>query len=198
MVITGLAPIADVGHEHLPPVGRARAGAHVLHIENEVVKVLVEDAGLNLVGGLRGFQRLLHFDDGLVGARREIQRVAQAKQRAGHGHDGGDAHKVADAQARGAHGDDFAVGGQAAEPQQDAPQHRHGDGDLEQIGQREEKDLRHVGPRGAVAHHNLKNVRQLGHEQNEGEERAADEREGENLAEDVAGEDAHSQALSLV
>ena len=41
--------IGDVGHEHLAPVGRAGSRAHVLHIENEVAKLLVEDARLNLV-----------------------------------------------------------------------------------------------------------------------------------------------------
>ncbi len=92
----------------------------------------------------------------------------------------------------------FAVGGQPAQPQQNAPQHRHGNRDLEQIGQREEKDLRHIRPRGAAAHHHLKDVRQLRHEQNEREKRATDEREGENLAENVAGEDAHKQNLRLV
>ena len=52
--------------------------------------------------------------------------------------------------------------------------------------------------RGAVAHHHLKNVRQIGHEQDEREERASDEREGENFAENVAGQDAHRQNLRLV
>ena len=52
--------------------------------------------------------------------------------------------------------------------------------------------------RGAVAHHHFKNVRQLRHEQNEGEKRATDEREGENFAENVAGKDAHKQDLRLV
>ena len=117
----GIGRIADVGHEDLAPVGRARAGAHVLHVEHEVLEVLVEDARLNLVGGLRSFKRLLHLENGLVGARREIERVAQTEQRSGDGDDGADAHKVADAQSRGAHGDNFAVGGQAAQPRAERP-----------------------------------------------------------------------------
>ncbi len=52
--------------------------------------------------------------------------------------------------------------------------------------------------RGTIPHHHLKNVWQLRHEQNEREKRAADEREGENFAENVAGEDAHKQSLRLV
>ena len=111
---------------------------------------------------------------------------------------GSNAHKVADAQSRGAHGDDLAVGGQAAEAQQNAHQHRHGDGDLEDIGQLEDEDFSDTSERGAVANHHLKDVVQVAHEENEGEDRAADERVGENLAEDVAGEDAHGQALMLV
>ena len=66
---------------------------------------------------------------------------------------------------------------------------------LKRLGSVKRKTLQHVCEGGAVAHHHLKDVRQVGHEENEGEERAADEGVGENLAEDVAGEDAHRQAL---
>ena len=69
----GIGRIADVGHKDLTPVGCARAGAHVLHVEHEIMKVLVEHARLNLVGGLRSFERLLHLERGLIGARQEIQ-----------------------------------------------------------------------------------------------------------------------------
>ena len=190
--------VADLGHEDLVPVGRACSGTHVLHVENEVLEFLVEDAGLNLVGGLRCFQRPFHVEDGLVGAGGEIERVGKTQQRACDGHDGRDAHKVANAQARGAHGDDLAVRSKAAEPEQNADQHGHRNGYAEEIGQREEKDLRRAGKGGTVANHHLQNVGQVGHEQNEGEERAANERVGEDFTEDVAGQDAHKRALKSV
>ncbi len=102
--------------------------------KHEVVKVLVEDAGLDLVGGLCGSQRLFHIENGLIGAGGEIEGVGQAHHRAANGHDGCHADKVADAHAAGAHGDDFAVGGQAAQPQQHPHQHGHGNGDAEGVG----------------------------------------------------------------
>ena len=71
VVMIGIAGIGDVGHEDLVPVGRARSPAHVLHVEHGVAEILVEDARLNLVGGLRGLELLLHVEDGLVGARRD-------------------------------------------------------------------------------------------------------------------------------
>ncbi len=83
-------------------------------------------------------------------------------------------------------------------PEQNAPQHRHGNGDLEEIGKGEEEDLPHVGPRRTAAHHNLKDVRKQGHEENESKEGATNECEGEDLAENVAGEDAHREAFTLV
>ena len=69
----GIGRIADVGHKDLAPIGCARTGAHVLYVEHEITKVLIKNARLNLVGGLRGFERLLHLEHGLISARQEIQ-----------------------------------------------------------------------------------------------------------------------------
>ena len=69
---------------------------------------------------------------------------------------------------------------------------------LNRLGSVKRKTSDTSAQRGAVAHHHLKNVRQMRHEEDESEERAADEREGENLAEDVAGEDAHKLTLNSV
>ena len=41
-------------------------------------------------------------------------------------------------------------------------------------------------------------LRQIPHEEDEGKKRAPDQRMGKNFAENVAGQDAHKQALSLV
>ncbi len=150
---------------------------------------------MNLVGGLGGLESALHIENGLIGAGREIEGVCQSQQSTSDGDDGGDAYKVADAEAGGAHGDDFAVGGQMAEPEQNPDQDRHGDGDAEEVGEGEEEDLRRVGECGTIAHNHLQDVGKVGHEENEGEERAAYERVGENFTENVAGQDAHGLLL---
>ena len=49
-----------------------------------------------------------------------------------------------------------------------------------------------------LPNHHLKDVGKVAHEQNEGENHAPDERVRENLAENVAGQDAHGKALKLV
>jgi len=41
----GVIAIGDVGHEDLAPVGGAGSGNYVLHVEDFVLKVLVEDTG---------------------------------------------------------------------------------------------------------------------------------------------------------
>ena len=51
---------------------------------------------------------------------------------------------------------------------------------------------------GAVAHHHIQNVWHVVHEENEGEERAPNERVGKNFAENVSGQDAHRIALAIV
>ena len=83
-------------------------------------------------------------------------------------------------------------------PKQNADQHGHGDRDLEGVGQGEEKDLCNISKGRTVANHRLQDLIQIANEENERKYRAPDECVGEDLAEDVAGEDAHSRALPLV
>ncbi len=186
--------IGGVGHEDLTPVGRAGARAHVLHIKDGIAKIFIKDARLNLVRGVHG-ESFVGVEDGLIGARSQIERVGQSQQRAANGHDGCHAHEVADAQAGGAHGDDLAVGRKAAQAQQHPHQNRHGDGDHEKVRQRIENHLHNADEGGTVVDHHLQNARQFLHEKNEGEDHAADQCVGEDLAENVTGQDAHRQAL---
>ncbi len=190
--------IGDIGHEDPVPIRRARSRAHILYVENAIAKVFVENARLNLVRSLRRLECLLQIEDRLVGARRHVERIHQPQQRTADGHDRGDPHEVADAHARGAHGDDLAIRGQAAETQQNPHQHGHGNRDFERIGHCQKENLQHVCPCGAVAHHHLKDVVEIAHEENEGEDHAADQRVREDFAEDVTGQDAHKWALDLV
>ena len=182
--------VSGVGHEDLTPVGRAGSRAHILHVENEIVKILVEDARLNFVRGLHS-KRLVHRQNCLIGARCQIERIGQSQERAANGNDGGHTHKVADAQPGGAHGDDFTVGGQAAQPQQHPHQYRHGNGNHEKVGHHEKNDFHNADESGAIVDHHLQNAGQLLHEENEGEDHATDKGVGENFAGNVSVQDAH-------
>ncbi len=70
--------------------------------------------------------------------------IDQAKIAAAKRDYGGDSDKVADSQATRAHGNDFTIRCQAAQAQQNAYQHRHGNGDIQKVWQREEKNLRNT------------------------------------------------------
>ena len=67
------------------------------------------------------------------------------------------------------------------------------------LGRVRRNDLDDCAQRGAVADHQLQEVRQVAHEEDEGEERAADEGVREHFVQDVSRQDAHrfEPALSL-
>jgi hypothetical protein len=91
------------------------AGADVLHVDDGVLEVLVEDARLDLEGCLGVFKIVLQIEDALVGLRAEIKGIDEADSCSSERDDRGDADEVPDAQAGGAHGGDFRVGGETAE-----------------------------------------------------------------------------------
>ena len=130
---------------------------------------------------------------------REVEGVGEADQPSADGDDSNHRDEAPDTDARGAHGSDFAVSGEAAEAEQDADQHSHGDGDGEHVGQGEENDLDDRAQRCAVADDQFEQVRQIAHEEDEGEERSADEGVREHFFQDVPRQDAHrfEPALSL-
>ena len=150
------------------------------------MEILVEDARLNFVRSLHG-KGFVHCQNGLIGAGCDVERVEQPEQGSTDGDDGGDADEVADAEAGGAHGDDFAVGGQAAESEQDTDEHGHGNGDHEEVGKEEENDFKDALKGGAVADDGVEDFGEFLHEKDEGEQCATDEGVGEDLAEDVTG-----------
>ena len=126
------------------------------------------------------------------GGGREVERVDQSEGERGEGEDGDDADEGEGADAAGAHGGDLGVGGQAAEAEQNAGQHRRGDGDGEGVGQHVGEDAQHIAERGRVAHHQIEDLADVAHEQHEGEEHPAEQSVGDDFAKDVAGEDAHT------
>ena len=69
----GVGGIGDIGHEDLVPIGWTGPGVNILHVEDKVAKILVEHTGLDLVRSLRGFKGLFHLQDGLIGARGQIE-----------------------------------------------------------------------------------------------------------------------------
>ena len=190
--------IGNVRHEDLVPVGGACPAANILHVEHGIPEILIEDARLDLKRCLRCLQFPLHVENRLVGSRRDIERVHKPQQSSADCNNRSDTHKVTNPESRRAHGDNLAVGCKATEPQQDADEHGHRDGDLERVGEVVNKDLCDTCKRGTVANHCLKNLVQIPHEENEGKDRATNECVGKNLAEDVPGEDAQGQALPLV
>ena len=113
------------------PGGSAGGGTDVLDVEDVVLEVFVEDAGLDFEGGLRGLELAFQLEQVAGGARGEVEGVEQAKAEGGEGEDGDDADKAEDPDAAGAHGCELAVGGEAAEAEQDSGEDGGGQGDGE-------------------------------------------------------------------
>src|SRR6202795_132590 len=119
---------------------------------------------------------------------RHVHAVAESKQ-PGHHHKNGDyAEESPHAEATGSHGGDFAVGGQAAESDEDADKHAHRNGVGERNGNGKEKDLRHAWQRSAVADHKFEYVSEIAGEKDEGENRRANQGVGDNFSQNVARE----------
>ena len=188
----GRGGLGEVGDEDVTPDGGAvGAGDDVLGVEDVVLEVFVEDAGLNLDGGLAGLGGVFVVEEGLGGAGGDVEGVGQAGDPEADGEDADDADEAEDADAAGAHGGDFAVGCEPTEAEQDADQDGHGDGEGEEAGQQVGDEAKDVEGAGDAAHRELHEREQVAHEQNEGEEHAAEQSVAGDFAEDVASEDAH-------
>ena len=90
----GVGGLGEVSEEDVVPKGGAGCGADVLDVEHVVMEVFVEDAGLDLEGGLGGFEAVFETQQcaGSVGC--EIKRVGEAEGEGQAGDDGDDADEV--------------------------------------------------------------------------------------------------------
>jgi hypothetical protein len=139
-----------------------------LYVQNNFWKAFVKYPGLDLKRGLRRLEIVFEASQGGERSGRQIDAIAERKQPRHHHEDGDHAQERPHAQTAGAHCRDFAVRGQATEPDQDADQHAHGDGVGEGDRDGEEKYFRHAGERGAVAHDKFQNAAEVVGEKNEG------------------------------
>ena len=105
---------------------------------------------------------------------------------ASHGYHADHTNEAPHADPGGAHGGNFAVGGEAAEAEQDAHEHCHGDGDREHVGEGEENDFEHRTERSAVADDHLEQMREVADEEDESKDGAADRRVRKDFHQDVS------------
>ena len=124
------------------------------------------------------------------GTGSEIDAVAEREEPGHDDENRNDAEEGPDAEAAGAHGGDFAVGGEAAEADEDSDQHAHRNGVSEGDGDGIEEDFGDAGERGAVADDEFENAAEIAGEKNESKDGGADERVGDDFSQDIAGEDA--------
>ncbi len=133
--------IGDVCEKHSIPNGSSLGAVHVLHVEHEFGKTFIEHARLHFVGNLRAFELIFEASERCQRPGRQIKSVGQSEQPGGGDKNCQHASKVPHAHAAGAHGGDLAVGGEAAQPDENPYQHAHGD----RVGERErhgvEEDL---------------------------------------------------------
>ena len=154
---------ADVGVKDIFPDRRAGSAGNVFHVEHVVLEVFVKNVRLDLKRNLRGSQFVLQARQGGGGAGFDDHRIDQRQHPGGNAKNRNDFQEFAHAYAGGAHRRDFTIGSHAAEAQQNADQHSHGDGDFQCRGQGEKENFRYAGKRSAVAHHGFKNARKFAH-----------------------------------
>ena len=135
VVTSGLAGWVRSARKTWFQMADAGAGADILHVEDVVLEVFVEDARLDFEGSLRGFELVFQLEQVGGAVRGEVESVDEAEGERGEGEDGDDADEAEGADAAGAHGGDFGVGGEAAEAEQDAGENGGGDGDGEGVGE---------------------------------------------------------------
>ncbi len=109
----GVGGLCEVGEEDVVPESGSGGGCCVLNVEDTILELFVEDARLDLEGGLRGRERFAERDDAGGSAWGEIEGVEEAEGEGDSGDDGDDADEVDGAHAGGAHGGNFAVGSEA-------------------------------------------------------------------------------------
>ena len=105
--------LSQIGDEYVFPQGNPRAGTQVLHVEDDIFKIFIEDPGLDLEGCLRELQTIFERKKRCGGARGKPERVEQAGSEREKRDEGDDLDEVECTHACGAHGRDFRVRGEA-------------------------------------------------------------------------------------
>src|SRR5882724_9487799 len=188
----GSAGSADVGVKYIFPDRGAGSAGNVFYVKHMVFETFVEDMRLDLERNLGGSQLILQSRQRCGGAGFDDHSIDQRQQPGGNPENRNNPEEFADAYTRGPHGRDFTIGRHAAEPQQDAYQHSHGDGDFQRRGQGEKENFRYAGEGSAVAHHGFKNARKFTHKNDKREDGGPDQPVPEHFLQYVAGKDAHA------
>jgi hypothetical protein len=184
--------IGYVGQKDATPVGGAGASTHILHVEDVILEIFIEDAGLDFVGSLGIGERIFQIAHGGSRLRGQDHGVEHAYDPPGYSYHAHDTDEAPHADAGRAHGSDFAVGGEATEAQQNADEHGHRNRNREHVREGEQDDLENRAQRGAVADDHFQQVGQIADEEDEGENRAPDAGVRQDFRQDVSGEDPHS------
>ena len=128
-----------------------------------------------------------------LGSRGDVKSVGQRHEPGGEDEDREHPQEAPHAHAAGAHGGDLAVGGEAAEADEDSDQHAHG----QRVGERErdgeEENFGDAGQRSAGADDQFENASEVASKQDEGEDGHADQRVRRHFAKNVAGQNPHEK-----
>ena len=151
------------------------ADFHVLHVENFLGESFVENSGLDFEGNLRTFEAVFEVAERGLGAGRDVEAVDHGDEPGGENEKGECAEEAPDAHAAGAHGGDLAVGGEAAEADEDPDQARSWErvGEGERDGEKE--NFGDAGEWGAGADYEFEDATEVAGEEDEGEDGHADQ-----------------------
>ncbi len=121
----------------VPP---SAAGGDIVDVEDHLGEAFVEDARLHLKRDLRGDEIGLDGAESAQGQGSQPQCHQQGEHRTEHCQNADRPKDAFTADAQSGEGDDFTVHGHAAESQEHADEHGHGDGEDEDVGNDAEEE----------------------------------------------------------
>jgi len=178
-----------VGEKHAVPAGAT--GGNVVDVENGMREMLVKDARLNEIGDLRSNQRGFGVAASAEGSGSKPEGHEKGEAGAEKRKEADGNEDAAAGDAKGSEGDDFGVHGHATEPEKDADENGHGNGEDENTGNDAEEEGEYLGARTGMADKNLHEANELGDEEDKGEDDETEECVTDDFAGDVAVENAH-------
>ena len=162
-----------------------------MNIKNELGKSFIKDARLNLKRDLRTLQLFLQVGKSSCRTWRNVNAIADCQYQRSYEKKRENAEKLPHPDTARFHSGNLAVGGEAAQAEQDSDEHARGQRDIQRSRNDEEEKFNRARQWRTVPDHKFEDLPQLAGENDECENCGPDQRVRGDFAENVAREDPH-------